>query len=100
MMTEDEAGKKWCPFARVLRLGGGGPKGPFNRVEVIVESETPTYTGGSAPCIGSKCMAWRWMTEPGDTWSEFSDENGIRHVVPTPPSGYCGLAGTPYGAPE
>lgn len=65
-MTEDEAKTKWCPFARVVDSARG-------------------TDGEGARCIGSACMAWRWLTSP--------------EVVAAYPGsvadGYCGLAGRP-----
>lgn len=64
-MTEDEAKKKWCPFARVTRghpnANGNAsvPSGQpvFNRLDL----GTPNITQlpPAADCIGSACMAWR-----------------------------------------
>lgn len=75
-MTEQEAKKKWCPFAIAHRAGisGGG-----NRVQ---------YEGGDweiargTTCIASGCMAWRSQYE----WNP--DASTIEPV-----GGYCGLAG-------
>ena len=71
--TEEEAGKKWCPFARV--------------VGEVQENETGAYNRGavgdistSAHCYGSACMAWRWMK------CEDDDDKQL---------GHCGLAGVP-----
>jgi hypothetical protein len=58
IVTEKEAETKWCPHARDADLG-------TNR-----EGNT-----GSA-CIGSQCMAWRWL-------------QGTKHNG----RGYCGLSG-------
>ena len=74
-MTEDEAITKWCPMARVAEEDASGATGPaFNR-----------YDGGdcsakSALCIGSQCMAWRWLRV-----HEFSHGDKRR--------GYCGAFG-------
>ena len=37
--------------------------------------------GGGRYCIGTACMAWRWVEPP--IWKE---------PKPTPTNGYCGLA--------
>lgn len=76
-MTEEEAAKRWCPFARDLQSHGG------NRLAYGVyrsEADPDSLGQFSAemadmhPCIGSFCMAWRART--GD-------------------DGHCGLAGKP-----
>jgi hypothetical protein len=50
-MTEDEAKTKWCP--KIEHRGWG-------------------------KCIGSGCMAWRWINPDSEA-----------------PEGFCGLAGRP-----
>jgi hypothetical protein len=68
MFTEEEVGKKWCPFARHAYFPefNGTAAAAVNRPQA-----TPVN------CIGSACMAWRW--QPSDTNQ--------------PPRGFCGLAG-------
>ena len=78
-MTEEEATKRWCPFARVRAYehasnGTNGP--PINR------QYGPSDFPPGACCIGSRCMAWR---ESGEVRST----NPAGDVVPL---GYCGLA--------
>ena len=68
-MTEDEAKTKWCPFAI---------EASFNRVGINRNLEGDPIT----PCIGSSCMAWRWI-------------DGEPSITGKPKSmceGYCGLA--------
>lgn len=113
-MTEDEAKTKWCPFARV-RLHTRAPTGPtayhivpnqpsFNRTLLEGDSSEGGYAGS---CIGSICMAWRWMAAPGPTKIEaikaYRAETGAdlraskdyvdAHWVEPHSQGYCGLAG-------
>lgn len=89
MMTEEEARKKWCPFARVIagEMRDGFMKplrdvAPHNRVqEAGSEADDPTWHQ-THNCIASECMAWRWVEE-------------FEPYVGNKPStkGYCGLAG-------
>ena len=71
-MTEKEAKKKWCPFARV----GDDDGVTYNRWRPLW-GDKPFKT---TACIGSRCMAWRWTVSSRDT--------------PTS-EGHCGLAGRP-----
>jgi hypothetical protein len=48
-MTEDEARKLWCPFARDAIEA----QGTYNRLD---DGEAPN----SCWCLASGCMAWRW----------------------------------------
>lgn len=70
-MTEAEAFKRWCPFARVASTGGACNRAQNSQVD---ESQL-------ARCIGSACMVWRW---------DIGDQGGR--------NGFCGLAGG-KGAP-
>jgi hypothetical protein len=76
-MTENEATQKWCPHARKYHSGGS-----FNRTDNDAKP-------GGTHCIGSKCMAWRWVKDPliafvanGQPVPDYTGEHG-----------YCGLAG-------
>lgn len=74
-MTEDDARKKWCPFARVGDWNEGDKAGvSLNRYR-DPDTEIPDF----ALCIASACMAWH---------TEVIDVRGKHH-------GYCGLAGKP-----
>ncbi len=43
-------------------------------------------------CIGSQCMAWRWVPTP--EWEQKADREYRRSGTRLPPKyGYCGLAG-------
>lgn len=66
-MTEDEAKTKWC-FAAVA--SHTDPRRGF-------EEDTGTPYPLTFPCLGSRCMAWRWT------------------LPLMPVDGYCGLAGKP-----
>ena len=69
-MTEEEAKKKWCPFARQMVS--------IDQLEnpVAIASANRFHKDKIAGCLASRCMAWRW-----------------RDDVTT--DGYCGLAGKP-----
>ena len=83
IVTEGEASTKWCPFVR-LSMGQGEQISPaFNRF-VFLKDESLENNGNGVRCIGSECMAWRWVPEKGENES--------------PPGGrvgYCRLAGKP-----
>lgn len=62
-LTEAEARKRWCPFARSRTMA----------------YESAPVAAGS--CIASQCMAWQWRDSP------------VLPKDITPQSrGYCGLA--------
>lgn len=69
-----DAGQSWCPFGR--RPFGDESTGyaAVNRKQ----GEKPMET---SPCIGTRCMGWRWAEARGD------DEAAVAGM------GYCGLAG-------
>ena len=71
-MTEDEARKRWCPFARSRSMEYATADGDHAMVARIGPGEEHPSTF----CIASGCMAWRW-------------HRGV------PAGGYCGLAGKP-----
>jgi hypothetical protein len=92
-MTEDEARRKWCPFARVAVINT--KKGAAaNRWPDDEESEYATTTNH---CIGSSCMAWRQTGFlPGHRWQAHNDEQKHEAFIRSHPlEGFCGLAGKP-----
>jgi hypothetical protein len=76
-MTEEEAKRKWCPFARTADAEVAG----YNRTGVLGANLD------DVKCLGSDCMAWRWMPRPLETMP--SDGSKIE------PWGYCGLVAKP-----
>lgn len=83
--TEEEAKKKWCPYARVLGTIDQG-------VSQIAAFSFNRHKEGEpfGQCIGSACMAFRWKARFG------TDPNNPENCAAlTPTHGYCGLAGTP-----
>ena len=63
LVTEQEAAKKWCPFARVVIDGcAEGDVPPHNR---MFSEKSEALEGNHVPpwscCIGSRCMAWQWV---------------------------------------
>lgn len=78
LLTEEDAQRKWCPFAREMN-----------------DTDLPTTNGSDQfTCIASKCMAWRWKG------THLPDENEVDNTGKSPGMswnkrtyGYCGLAG-------
>lgn len=68
--SEDEARKRWCPFARIEAATSA-----INRLDV---GEVRWPIG--CRCIASACMAWRWWNDP---------------APPKAREGFCGLARQP-----
>ena len=66
-MKESDARKKWCPMVR------------YNNWDGTDLSNRPEKLDKGAYCLGSDCMAWRWILGRADATQ--------------PRSGYCGLAG-------
>ena len=110
-MTEEDAKKCWCPFARASYTDKNGN----------AHIGTPSGNNRSAKgepmiaclCIASKCAAWHWSEMrthivptgyeanpsfiPPEGWIQ--DKTKGPDMVFTPPPeqrhGYCGLAGKP-----
>jgi len=74
-VTEHEARKKWCPFARVE-----GNNRLMNMKTSGFDAEHMFHH-----CIGSQCMAWRSF--------HYTFVRDVEHDVEH--HGYCGLAGRP-----
>jgi hypothetical protein len=74
MVTEEEAKKRWCPFARVVRSSTGAM--------TSVNRDGP-HPDPRALCIASECMAWRAVADP--------NSGGVVR-------GYCGLSGPPQSS--
>ena len=77
-MTEKEAETMWCPHTRRYHSHGS-----FNR------SDNAWNIPDATTCIGSKCMAWRWVKDP---LVDFVSNNKTV-INKTSDHGYCGLAG-------
>ena len=90
MMTEEQAVGRWCPFGRIgwmhetAENGVGGMT--YNR----------DHEGNGDPhslCLGSACMAWRWVSSLSVDRPDGINAIGGQRVSRT--RGYCGLAGRP-----
>lgn len=79
-MTEDEARKLWCPFARVTDHSGQ----PANRYG---DDDKPLYIAG-VQCLASKCAAWRWEVD-----RKVPDPMTSGIFYKSIKTGRCGLAG-------
>ena len=71
-MTENEAKTKLC----------------VNSAPNWVSSTSSVHP--SAACLGSACMAWRWLPRYGE-----NPNNSAEGMSLPPTEGYCGLAGRP-----
>lgn len=78
-MTEDEAFDRWCPHSRRYH-----EQGSYNR------TDNKWHVPESTNCVGSRCMAWRWVKDP---LVEFV-ANDKTVLGQTSEHGYCGLAGS------
>lgn len=109
-MTEEEAKTKWCPFARfVIDAQTVFPTG--NRFDGQGgTSRTAVEASEQCHCIGSACMAWRWLPSGGNRdkieairahrEKHGSDLRTAKEAVEASWSdpktqGFCGLAGAP-----
>lgn len=89
IVEEKKAGEHWCPHVRHPGEDGG----TFNRgFERGNEINTGRELGNwSCSCIGSRCMAWRWIAE-GRVYNEAMDDMEPGRSTT---HGYCGLGGRP-----
>ena len=76
-VTEKEAETKWCPFGRIAHVNGSTCNSPAHNDPDLMQT-----------CIGSRCMAWRWIENPHETVPD--NYGGVRFGNGT---GYCALAG-------
>jgi len=87
-MTESEARKKWCPFARVTDENAVFP--PANRM--VMSGGRMADMGPEICCIASDCMAWR---ETSNRSQEQAEKECLHNFSGEANDGYCGLAGKP-----
>jgi len=86
LLTETQAAKKWCPH---VRFAFGDDDSAANRWESVSET---LLAPSKCQCIGSDCMAWRWLdpsVKPamrnvlGNSWAETeADTDGRPPEVP------------------
>lgn len=69
LLTEEEAKKRWCPFARAIRSA--------SHAMAAVNRDGPR-PDPRALCLASECMAWNWGQGDGKNRR-----------------GHCGLASVP-----
>ena len=88
IVEEKKAGECWCPHVR----HPGEEGGTFNRGFEAGNEINKGRTSGnwSCACIGSRCMAWRWIDEHTAIDYSLPCENVLSTT-----HGYCGLAGRP-----
>ena len=83
-MKEEEAKKKWCPWARVSTLVTGVDfnESPVGGAACNRPPKGDSTMNDDALCIASDCMMWFW-----DEW--MLDKN--QRVTTEGCSGHCGL---------
>lgn len=77
ILKEEDVLDKWCPYSRRYHSSGS-----YNRSQNIQDIPEGTR------CVGSRCMAWRWVQDPLVTFVA----NG-KPTTTISEYGYCGLAG-------
>lgn len=125
MLTEDEARQKWCPFARTTMYIRGDVPELEKPLDVMGHAANRVVTDdaalnasiqealdgcGGTKCLGSRCMAWRWGSEPREVGTDMKCEHcggtGVLNADECPHCvtgyqtegvlvGYCGLADKP-----
>lgn len=89
-MTEEEAKTKWCPFVRHAYTPMQFETNPTAiSINRCVEKDKQAE---GCSCIGSQCMAWRWILAPQQTVS-FNEESANPKAGSYVAIGYCGLVG-------
>lgn len=78
IVREAEASESWCPFVR-------SPWTPDGDGAAAVNRRRDRKPADAAPCLGSRCMAWRWAVIEGVVGEASASET----------RGFCGLAGEP-----
>lgn len=84
-MTEQEAKEKWCPMARVANALHPNGSTAIAGFTVANRSSGVGDVPVNSMCLGSSCMAWRWINDPAGPQPPDGPESDYR--------GYCGLAG-------
>lgn len=93
-MTEEDAKGRWCPFVRLVH-GSIGTQSTshrdgqpaYNRLVDEAKYSFPKAGG----CLGSACMAWRWV--PSNHMRGVPNRDGEVEFVSVREHGFCGLAG-------
>lgn len=97
LVTEEEAKKRWCPFAK---YAAAGPHPSWPEMPTIIAPQSRAW--GLAQdscafpqnCIASECMAWRKQESAAFALkanAEFERTGAILEST----EGFCGLAGKP-----
>jgi hypothetical protein len=82
ILTEQEAQTKRCQESFGPPLSQDGMSAAASPISVYQAVQTSPMN-----CIGSACMAWRWV--------EGERSQGMFQGVSPPTKGYCGKAGRP-----
>jgi hypothetical protein len=106
LLTEEEAKKRWCPFAKYASAGPH-PSWPTMPTIIAPEGRQWAFAQDSyafpQKCIASECMAFRLMpqmyrhTTSGGSYASKAKANAYGvEGEPVPRVGFCGLASVPH----
>jgi len=98
-VTEDEAKKRWCPFAASRSVERGTATRHITVTSWLTNKDEPDSF--NIRCIGSDCMAWRWKHvfstndahRPSRPDGVVATVDVIGETETWHLNGYCGLAG-------
>lgn len=95
LLTEEQAKEKWCPFVRTVKFSPSVSGGIAIMQAIALGNrlaENSDELPGVTRCIGSACMAWRWVAVENPHVHPMLATTEQRYVA-SETHGFCGLAG-------
>lgn len=92
VVIEADAGQKWCPFSRATLYVRGDAGDDAKPIALVGHGSNRLSTDdpdineriakaldltGATRCLGSKCMAWRWVDEDSPANKVFRGRCGL-----------------------